>query len=53
MPPQVNVLATALLVIVLTFMLINLRRQTRRSRAAAGRPEVAATAAAEASPLPV
>ncbi len=51
-PPQVNVLATALLVIVLTFMLINLRRQTRRSRVA-GRPAVAATAAAEASPLPV
>ena len=47
-PPQVNVLATALLVLVLVFMLANLRRQTR-----AGKAREQAVAAAEATPVPV
>jgi spermidine/putrescine transport system permease protein len=56
-PPQVNVLATALLVIVLVFMVVNLRHQMRRSRRAegdnmTGLPEEA-EAAAEAMPVPV
>jgi spermidine/putrescine transport system permease protein len=51
-PPQVNVLATALLVIVLAFMLVNLRRQTRRAQAAS-RPEPVVAAVAEATPVPV
>jgi spermidine/putrescine transport system permease protein len=54
-PPQVNVLATALLLLVLAFMLLNLRRQTRRARAAE-RGEIVdeqAALAAEATPLPV
>jgi spermidine/putrescine transport system permease protein len=49
-PPQVNVLATALLVIVLVFMLLNLRLQSRRARAAV---QADAEALAEAAPLPV
>jgi spermidine/putrescine transport system permease protein len=52
-PPQVNVLATALLVIVLVFMLVNLRRQTRRAAAAERVPEDVAVATAEAAPVPV
>jgi spermidine/putrescine transport system permease protein len=51
-PPQVNVLATALLLIVLAFMLVNLRRQARRERAAEA-PQDTARAAAEAAPVPV
>jgi spermidine/putrescine transport system permease protein len=47
-PPQVNVLATALLLIVLVFMLLNLRRQ---QRTAASREQ--AVAVAEAAPVPV
>jgi spermidine/putrescine transport system permease protein len=47
-PPQVNVLATALLVIVLVFMVVNLRRQ---QRAAATREQ--AVAVAQATPVPV
>jgi len=48
-PPQVNVLATALLVIVLVFMLVNLRRQTR----AAARTRDQAVDVAKATPVPV
>jgi spermidine/putrescine transport system permease protein len=51
-PPQVNVLATALLVIVLVFMVANVRRQTRRATTPE-QPKEVATAAAEASPVPV
>jgi spermidine/putrescine transport system permease protein len=59
-PPQVNVLATAMLLIVLAFMVVNLRYQARKARAeagggsdaAVGTPE-GAKAAAEAAPLPV
>jgi spermidine/putrescine transport system permease protein len=47
-PPQVNVLATALLVIVLVFMVVNLRRQ---SRVAKTREQ--AVRVAEAAPVPV
>lgn len=47
-PPQVNVLATALLLIVLVFMLVNLRRQRR---VAAAREQ--AVAVAQAAPVPV
>jgi spermidine/putrescine transport system permease protein len=47
-PPQVNVLATALLVLVLLFMLANLRRQNRRARG-----EETVESAAAATPLPV
>jgi spermidine/putrescine transport system permease protein len=47
-PPQVNVLATGLLVLVLVFMLANLRRQARASRA-----REQAMAIAEAAPVPV
>jgi spermidine/putrescine transport system permease protein len=47
-PPQVNVLATALLLIVLAFMVVNLRRQARASRA-----HEQAVAIAEAAPVPV
>jgi spermidine/putrescine transport system permease protein len=47
-PPQVNVLATALLVIALVFMVVNLRRQ---SRAAAAHQQ--AVAVAQATPVPV
>jgi spermidine/putrescine transport system permease protein len=49
-PPQVNVLATALLLIVLAFMLLNLRHQRRRADAERSRE---AAAVAEASPVPV
>ena len=48
-PPQVNVLATALLVIVLVFMVVNLRRQSR----AAAKAREAAVATAKAAPVPV
>ena len=47
-PPQVNVLATALLLIVLVLMLVNLRRQ-RRAAGARDR----AKAVADAAPVPV
>jgi spermidine/putrescine transport system permease protein len=47
-PPQVNVLATGLLVLVLVFMVANLRRQARASRA-----REQAVAIAEAAPVPV
>jgi spermidine/putrescine transport system permease protein len=47
-PPQVNVLATGLLVLVLVFMVANLRRQARASRA-----REQAMAIAEAAPVPV
>jgi spermidine/putrescine transport system permease protein len=49
-PPQVNVLATALLVIVLVLMVGNLRRQSRRARTQA---QAEATRVAEATPLPL
>jgi spermidine/putrescine transport system permease protein len=49
-PPQVNVLATALLLIVLVFMVVNLRRQARVART---RHAEQATAVAEAAPIPV
>ncbi len=49
-PPQVNVLATALLLIVLVLMVGNLQRERRRARA---RAEADAQLSAEASPLPV
>jgi len=59
-PPQVNVLATALLLIVLVFMVVNLRREMRRARrgpgegaATAGGAPREAQAAAEAAPVPV
>jgi spermidine/putrescine transport system permease protein len=52
-PPQVNVLATALLVIVLVFMILNLRRQTRGTPPPPEAPREVATAAAEATPVPV
>jgi spermidine/putrescine transport system permease protein len=52
-PPQVNVLATALLLIVLTFMVVNLRRQTRRSRSRSRVAEETAQTTAAATPLPV
>ena len=45
-PPQVNVIATALLVVVLIMMLANLRRETKRARARA-------EAEAAAVPLPL
>ena len=47
-PPQVNVIATALLLIVLVAMLANLRRETRRARA-----RVQAQQAGEAAPIPL
>jgi spermidine/putrescine transport system permease protein len=49
-PPQVNVLATALLLIVLVFMVVNLRWQGRRARAAA---QAEAVALAEAAPFSI
>ena len=49
-PPQVNVLATALLVIVLALMVVNLRRQSRRARTQA---QAEAARVAEATPLPL
>jgi spermidine/putrescine transport system permease protein len=49
-PPQVNVLATALLVLVLVFMVANLRRQAHAARSRA-RDEAARVAAA--APIPV
>jgi spermidine/putrescine transport system permease protein len=49
-PPQVNVLATALLVIVLVLMVANLRRQSRRARVEA---QAEAARVAEATPLPL
>ena len=45
-PPQVNVLATAMLLIVLVLMLVNVRRQGRQARAQAQK-------VADAAPLPV
>jgi spermidine/putrescine transport system permease protein len=52
-PPQVNVLATSLLLIALVFMLVNLRRQTRLARRDAQKPADAAVATADAAPVPV
>jgi spermidine/putrescine transport system permease protein len=52
-PPQVNVLATALLLIVLTFMVVNLRRQTRRASSRSRVAEETAQTTAAATPLPV
>ncbi len=52
-PPQVNVLATALLLIALVLMLVNLRRQSRLARRDAQKPADAAVAAADAAPVPV
>ena len=56
-PPQVNVLATGLLVLVLLVMFTDLRRQQRKAKRAVAEPEdpaaTTATAAAEALPVRV
>ena len=56
-PPQVNVLATGLLVLVLLVMFADLRRQQRKAKRAVAEPEdpaaTTATAAAEALPVRV
>jgi spermidine/putrescine transport system permease protein len=54
-PPQVNVLATGLLVLVLLVMFADLRRQQRKAKRAQARPEdpAADTAMATAEALPV
>jgi spermidine/putrescine transport system permease protein len=49
-PPQVNVIATALLLVVLVTMMVNLHRETRRARA---RAQAEAQTMAEAAPLPL
>jgi spermidine/putrescine transport system permease protein len=52
-PPQVNVLATALLLIALVLMLVNLRRQSRLARREVQQPADAAVAAGDAVPVRV
>jgi spermidine/putrescine transport system permease protein len=52
-PPQVNVLATALLLIALVLMLVNLRRQSRLARREVQEPADAAVAAGDAVPVRV
>ena len=49
-PPQVNVLATALLLIVLVFMFVNMRAQSRRSAKAAAADKEEADPVVDAAP---